>query len=463
MYAGGVDGNYTIKPGVGGTGRIAASTAGSEFIFAVQSGTLTVEAIIGASSNSPLTKTGAGTLVISSATTGSGAINVNQGVLRLNNAAASGGGSPFGLLNNFVQSGAALELTGGFTFTDGERFMISGTGISDGGAIRSVSGANIWRGLVEVAQGGARINNDSAGLLTLQQGVTTGVGGDVTFGGTGNITVNASTITQSRRAINGGGGVIKDGSGTLTLTGSSNYVGNTTIAGGTLALTGAATIDSSPLISINSSTTLSVTGLAAGSFTLGTTQTLAGNGTILATGKTVVASGTLSPGNSPGTLTQDGGSLQLDGVNGNLNWQVFNASGAAGTGYDTINLINGATLDLSVLSAVNQYNINLWSLSAIIPGDVNGDATNFNNTLNYSWTLFSTGTAITGFDESFFDISVGAANGTSGFTNALGVGVFSVGLADGDTDLVLRFTAVPEPSAALLGALGGLLLFRRRR
>mgnify|MGYP000579340810 CR=1 FL=1 len=134
----------------------------------------------------------------------------------------------------------------------------------------------------------------------------------------------------------------------------------------------------------------------------------------------------------------------------------------AGTGYDTVSLTNGATLDLSLLSAVNQYNINLWSLSGVGP-DVNGNATNFDNTQNYTWTLYSTSTAIAGFDPSYFAIFDGANNGTTGFTNSLGGGVFSVGLGDSNTDIVLNFTAIPEPRAALLGAIGLLALLRRRR
>jgi hypothetical protein len=119
-------------------------------------------------------------------------------------------------------------------------------------------------------------------------------------------------------------------------------------------------------------------------------------------------------------------------------------------------------LDLSLLSAGNTYNINLWSLSGLGP-DVNGDAINFNNTVNQSWTLFSTGSTISGFSTDKFTINTGAFNGTSGFSNALGGGVFSVGLGDSNTDLVLNFTAIPEPGAALIGSLGMLALLRRRR
>jgi autotransporter-associated beta strand protein len=261
--------------------------------------------------------------------------------------------------------------------------------------------------------------------------------------------------------ISGSTTVTVAGTGIQTFTNSNTYAGATTVNTGTLALTGSGSITNSSMINVSTvGAKFDVTGLA-GNFTLGASQTVGGAGMLVATGKTVTLDGTLSPGNSPGMLVQDGGTLQL-GANGNLNWQVHDTDGVAGTGYDTMSLINGSSLDLSLLSSSNPYNINLWSLSGIGP-DANGNAVNFNNALSYTWTLFSTGTAISGFNPNLFEIMSSANNGTSGFSNALGGGSFGVALADGNTDLVLQFTAIPEPATSLIGGLGLLTLLRRKR
>ena len=358
------------------------------------------------SSTGFLTKSGTGTLTLSGANTYTGATTISNGTLSVgsigNGAVAGNLGQATAAATNIVFDGGTLKYTGA-NATSNRAFTINN------GKTATIDTAN-----------------------------------DISFdGATGAATTGALT---------------KIGAGKLTLTGTNTYTGNTTVSAGTLALTGTGSIANSSAITINSSTTLSVTGLTGG-FTLGAGQSLGGSGTLLATAKNVIANGTLSPGNSPGTLIQDGGNLQL-GADGDLNWQVYDAGGAAGTGYDTVSLINGATLDLSLLSEANPYNINLWSLSGIGP-DVNGNAI-FDNTLNYSWTIFSTGSTISGFSADLFDINVGAFNGTTGFSNTLN-GTFGVALGDSDTDLILTYTAIPEPSAALLGSLGMLCLLRRRR
>jgi hypothetical protein len=142
----------------------------------------------------------------------------------------------------------------------------------------------------------------------------------------------------------------------------------------------------------------------------------------------------------------------------NYNWQIFDATGSAGSGYDLLNI--SGSLDLSNLTA-GGFGINMWSLSGINP-DVNGNATNFNAANNYSWILAQAAAGITGFEATDFSIFTSAANGTAGFSNTLD-GALSIAV-DGN-NLVLNYQAVPEPSTYTLLGLGvvGMLITLRRR
>jgi autotransporter-associated beta strand protein len=171
-----------------------------------------------------------GTLILSAANTYSGSTIINQGVVNIRNATALGdtvGGST-------VASGAALEVQGGITVS-GEALNLEGSGVSNGGALRNVSGNNTWTGDVTLT-GDARINSDS-GTMTVS-GAISGSGKDLTVGGAGNVTLSGVVGT-------GAGSLTYDGSGTMTLSGGSanTFTGGLFVNSGTVDLNKTAGVD----------------------------------------------------------------------------------------------------------------------------------------------------------------------------------------------------------------------------
>ncbi|MBY0530319.1 MAG: autotransporter domain-containing protein [Rhabdochlamydiaceae bacterium] len=165
-----------------------------------------------------------------------------------------------------------------------------------------LANANTYSGTTTISDGVINISADSA------LGKTTS--SLVLSGGTLQAAVDSITIPSSRPMttssmssgidtnghdmtiatnISGAGSIVKKGAGTLTLSGTNGYMGGTTVSAGRL----------------------SVNGQIAGGVTVNSGAILGGTGTIFG-GGTIL--GTLSPGNSIGTITFDtsGGNLSLD-------------------------------------------------------------------------------------------------------------------------------------------------------
>ncbi len=347
-------------------------------------------------------------------------------------------GGTTGLASLTVTSGQTSPLTFIGQATSGAatyRFDVNGTiSIASGaGAFTLGTGTtNVTLALgggASAAAGTLSLTNQSGNTASLASNVTINRGGTgsgsrgVAFGGSGNWNVAA--------AISNVDYLNKTGAGTLTFSGSTlatSLASGVNITGGTLHLTG---------FLLNPASAVAV----------GASGTLAGTGGI--------AGATRIDGTLAGRLSLSS-TLTL-GAGGRLNWQVLDAV----SNFDTTTLSAGS-LNLSELSAGNKFTINLWTLSS--PG-VNGPAANFDSSLDQSWVLIATPSAISGFSATYFDLNTGPANGTGGFANALNGGAFSVGLSQDGTDLLLHYTAaIPEPAHAAL-ILGGacLALCGRRR
>ncbi|WP_410823788.1 beta strand repeat-containing protein [Methylobacterium oryzisoli] len=170
----------------------------------------------------------AGTTVLTGANTYTGATTITGGVLNIRNAAALGATAA----GTAVSSGAVLELQGGIA-VGAEPLSLAGTGVGNGGALRGTSGAKSYAGTITLTDD-ARINAD-AGTLTLSGSIAgAGTGGfseSLALGGTGAGTLSG---TAAGNLYN----LVKDGTGTWTVTGQGTFDRNAIVSGGILQLQG---------------------------------------------------------------------------------------------------------------------------------------------------------------------------------------------------------------------------------
>lgn len=174
-----------------------------------------------------LVKTGAGTLTLSGGNIGyTGGTTINGGKLLLQNVTNS---AFFG--TSFVNNGT-LELN---SSTD-----INFTGAVSGSGVFSKTGTNtVTLGSNVACTGGLNI---ASGKVILQDTNSAMLGGSITNGGTLQVNTDAADVAISGNIANGAnyGEVVKNGAGTLTLTGSNSYgdgvgwVGFTTVNAGIL-------------------------------------------------------------------------------------------------------------------------------------------------------------------------------------------------------------------------------------
>ncbi len=239
-----------------------------------------------------VTKTGAGTLVLSGAKTFTGTLTISAGGVQVTNAASLGavGGS------TVVSAGAVLDLNG--TALGAEPLSLSGAGMSTAAAAlyNSSASAASASGAVTIAAAGTKVGG--FGDVTLS-GVVSGIagmdlakiGGDTLTLSGGNNFVGAFTVAQ---------GLVKIGNATALGT----TAGNTTvIAGAALDLNGQTTAE--PL-------TLSGTGLV----NTGSANTLGALINSSATPATVSGAITLAAAASIGGTLTGGGNITVSGAIG---------------------------------------------------------------------------------------------------------------------------------------------------
>jgi fibronectin-binding autotransporter adhesin len=303
--------------------------------FYIGDGTATAGLFYGASD---LTKTGTGGALILSANNSnwSGDLAINAGVVeaRANNALGNTSGV------TTIASGASLNIgAGGLAI--GESLTLSGTGITNTGALRNITGSNSVSGAI-ILGAAARINADT-GTLTLSGGIT-GAGQSLTLGGTGNITVSGVIGTTT-------GTLTKDGAGTAILSATNTYSGSTTVSAGTLQIGDAGTsgtfgsgggVTNNAAITLNRTDAFTVANAISGTGTL----TQVGSGTTTLTGAnsysgaTTITAGALNLQNDTalgttagGTSVNSGAALELQGgISVGAEALTLNGTGVSGTG-----------------------------------------------------------------------------------------------------------------------------------
>ncbi len=294
-----------------------------------------------------------GTLTLTGTNTYTGATTVSTGaVLNIQNSSALGGtGAGAG---TSVFNGAELQLQGGIA-VGAEALGLFGTGVSGGGALRNISGANSWGGAITL-NGDSRINSD-AGSLTLTGGVSGAFA--LTLGGAGDGVVSATGISTVAS-------LTKDGAGTWTLSAINTYTGATTISAGVLALSGIGAIANSSGVSLATGTTFDISQTASGAVIQALNNTAAGQTGTVALGSqtlTVSGGGTFAgviqdAGIGAGTgggLTISGGTLTLTGTNTYTGATTINAGTLALSGTGSIAQSSGVavagTFDISATTA----------------------------------------------------------------------------------------------------------------
>ncbi|MFM7184600.1 MAG: autotransporter-associated beta strand repeat-containing protein, partial [Planctomycetota bacterium] len=241
-----------------------------------------------------------------------------------------------------------------------------------------------------------------------------------------------------RPYINSASSVTKTGTGTFILDALNNYYGPTSIEAGTLKLdyntggTVIGTIAKSSTISVAAGATFDVsaptTFLPTGAYFLKAGQALAGAGTVV--GSIATSSNSLvSPGTGVGTLTVTG-NFSL-APTAEYAWQLLDATGTAGTGWDVLDLGGSLSIDAT---PENPISIDLWTVSG--SGGASGQAANFDASSSYTWTMARAAGGIVGFDPAKFRIVTTATRGTGGFANPFGAGTFSVAESAGELQLV---------------------------
>ena len=434
------------------------TVSGGTGVFNMVNGTLTTSARLNtatAINSTGIVNQVGGTLNIGSQFQGANAgnagelsiVNVSGGVMNIGSAAsptspfyvASRGTGILTVSSNGVVSCGRLDISRNAA---GNTISSAGTVNLDGGTLSVTSVTNIsanqqtggsptatfnFNGGTLVAKSGAASMFFQGSAVTPITPIKTIVklGGAIIDDGGNAIIIGEPLQHDATLAGNPDGGLTKLGGGTLTLTATNSYTGDTIITAGTLALTGNGSITNSANISVAAGTTLDASGRSDGKLTVAAAQTLSGNGTLKGS---VLVNGVISPGtDDTGSITNIGAAVF--GAGGRYIFDMKDAIGEPGTNWDFISISAG----LSVQSTnTNPFVIKIRSIDGNL-NDSNPGAADFGTDSSQSWIIATAAGGITNFSVDKFTVD------TSAFANDLAGGHFSV--ATNGNSLLLTFTS----------------------
>ncbi|MEI6606292.1 MAG: glycine-rich domain-containing protein [Verrucomicrobiota bacterium] len=279
--------------------------------------------------------------------------------------------------------------------------------------------------------------NFGGGTLQLGANIATDLFSKTTFpvtSGTGGATIDVNGFsTTLGESISGAGGltvISTAGGGTLTLSGTNTYTGATTVSAGTLALSATGSLNVASNVSLAAGATLDVSGLgASATYTLGSSASLtaAGTGSVVGTSAATIkggASGTVSLGSRPITLSYDGSHPALYVSQGtlSLSGNAFTVNGAplANGSYTIASQASGNITSSGTYPAATGTAIGSGKTATIT---VSGGNVNLTVSTNFVFDHFAisgmgssqtAGTAITGITITAQDASNATATGFTG-------------------------------------------------
>ncbi|MBN8417686.1 MAG: autotransporter-associated beta strand repeat-containing protein [Verrucomicrobia bacterium] len=392
---------------------------------------------------------------------GTANVVMNGGTLNMTSSGSSyfylnGGNQPGGNLSSFVST---ISLNAGILSTRG--FAMN-------------TGTNSTNRLAELRFNGGTLkatdNNGASNFIPDSANLTSKVqaGGAVIDTNGFNITIAEGLEHDSALGATVDGGLTKNGAGTLTLTAANTYTGKTTVAAGTLALSGAGSVATSPWIEVQSGATLNVTAVTGGTQTM-SNQVLSGTGSV--TGTVVIGAGSIL---KPGGSTD--GSLSViasagDGIGTMIFANLTLATGASSVSPRVLLTLGGTTSH----AADPTLSLQVSAFKDATSGGLY-DSIKVTGTLGLNAGSTIKVELASGYQPGWGDVFNivdwttlnSNADGTSGAFTGADL-VVPTGLGNGwffATDQFMSngiIYVVPEPSRMLLLLTGLLLLARRRR